>query len=87
MDEREQFEAFEAWAKDHLGQGYPLTWDESDYINNATAWAFRAFKAGRASLKTQPLKLVDYRGPSFCHSTEPDAEGATPDIHDGREQP
>lgn len=42
--------AFEAWAKDHLGQGYSLEIEEHTYANPVTRWAFVAFKAGRAIL-------------------------------------
>ena len=42
--------AFEAWAADSLGQGYPLTMDESGYDNAVTRWAFVAWKAGRREL-------------------------------------
>lgn len=37
--------AFEAWAADHLGQGYPLTKDEGTYECAVTRWAFKAWKA------------------------------------------
>lgn len=46
-DERE---SFEAWAKEHLGQGYSLETEEHTYVNPVTRWAFVAFKAGRAAL-------------------------------------
>lgn len=38
---------FEAWAENHLGQGYPLTKDEGTYEHAVTRWAFVAYKAGR----------------------------------------
>ena len=47
-------EAFEAWARSHLGQGYPLDRDEGAYINPVTRWAFTAWKAGRAAIAVQP---------------------------------
>jgi len=40
---------FEAWALDHLGQGYPLTMDEHTYEHPVTRWAFRAWQAARAA--------------------------------------
>lgn len=40
---------FESWAVNHLGQGYPLTMDEDIYEHPVTRWAFKAWKAGRAS--------------------------------------
>lgn len=46
----DESEAFEAWAKDHLGQGYSLEIEEHTYANPVTRWAFVAFKAGRAAL-------------------------------------
>ncbi|WP_407304015.1 hypothetical protein [Acinetobacter sp.] len=39
---------FETWAKENLGQGYPLTMDEGVYENVVTRWAFIAWKAGRS---------------------------------------
>lgn len=40
---------FEAWATDHLGQGYPLTMDEGTYEHPVTRWALKAWLAGRRS--------------------------------------
>ncbi len=37
-------EKFEAWAVDHLGQGYSLEWDEG-YVDKVTRWAFKAWLA------------------------------------------
>lgn len=45
--------AFEQWAIENLGQGYPLTMDEHEYENVVTRWAFKAFKAGRQSIRSE----------------------------------
>lgn len=53
VDERA---AFEAWARDHLGQGYPLTMDEDIYEHPVTRWAFKAW---RAALASRPAEVDD----------------------------
>lgn len=39
-------EAFEAWAKEHLGQGYSLEWDDGSYVHPVTRWCFKGYLAG-----------------------------------------
>lgn len=51
IDNEYERSRFEAWAKDNLGQGYPLTCDEGVYENAVTRWAFIAWKAGRRELR------------------------------------
>jgi len=48
-----EHEAFEEWARNHLGQGYPLTMDEHVYEHPVTRWAFKAWKAS-ADRRAQP---------------------------------
>jgi hypothetical protein len=38
---------FKEWANDWLGQGYSLACSDGMIIDEITAWAFRAYRAGR----------------------------------------
>lgn len=46
--------AFEAWARDNLGQGYSLEREEGVYIDRVTVWAYQAWK-GRDKLAAQAV--------------------------------
>lgn len=39
---------FEAWARDHLGQGYSLEWDDGSYVHPVTRWCFKGYLEGRS---------------------------------------
>lgn len=52
-------DGFEAWAKDHLGQGYSLEREDHTYSDKVTRWAFRAWKAGIAVERERCAKLVE----------------------------
>lgn len=43
----DDWNAFKAWAEQHLGQGYSLETEEGTYVDKVTRWAFNGFKAGR----------------------------------------
>lgn len=56
MTERE---AFEAWAKEKLGQGYSLLIEEGVYFDKVTRWAFKAWKASRQQALEEAAKVCE----------------------------
>ena len=52
-------EQFESWAKDHLGQGYPLTVEDHTYVSPVTRWAFKAYKAAHEAAEAETEATVD----------------------------
>lgn len=44
-EEAAALDAFMAWAKDNLGQGYSLERDEGTFVYPVTRWAFKGFAA------------------------------------------
>lgn len=47
------FQAFMAWAEDHLGQGYSVEPEDGSFIDPVTRWAFNGFKAALALARSE----------------------------------
>ena len=57
--------AFESWAKDHLGQGYPLTMEDHTYVCPVTRWAFVAFRAQQKIIDALQSQLDTYEAEEY----------------------